>query len=430
MTERLARPRAGGRAARRSAPGATTICTRSISGCTAALQQGRGPGLGAQPLLLPGDDPDQGRRLIARHATIRRCAAPGASGSIDHDGDERADGEGGIDRWLALTDGARARPRPTWCPLAASCRRRASPSTPMSHFVRERSLLEADRLLADRAVLAADHRRARRRHAGALRLRRPRQRWPISPRARRRPQRDVDFALAYVLAHAATPRDQAGGDGGARVQDATCSGRSWTRCTCLCGARPPPGAWRPHAMSAGDSDDASPRLPRGVRLRQDPARNGWLLLAPERVFELNADSRRDPAALRRRAQLREIVDELAGELRRRPRADRGGRPGAARTIAGQAMIDLLDRALPAPGRAAGRADPSLPAGLPLLLEPARARPARPTSSTPPTWAARVRRGGRARRACSCICRAASRPPGRDLVDLVAAAARGRASTPT
>jgi pyrroloquinoline quinone biosynthesis protein D len=31
----------------------------------------------------------------------------------------------------------------------------------------------------------------------------------------------------------------------------------------------------------------TPRLPRGVRLRQDKVRNRWVLLAPERIFELD-----------------------------------------------------------------------------------------------------------------------------------------------
>lgn len=52
------------------------------------------------------------------------------------------------------------------------------------------------------------------------------------------------------------------------------------------------------------------RLPRGVRLREDKARGGWVLLAPERVFQLDTvavqvltrvDGRRDIAA---------IVDDL------------------------------------------------------------------------------------------------------------------------
>jgi coenzyme PQQ biosynthesis protein PqqD len=30
-----------------------------------------------------------------------------------------------------------------------------------------------------------------------------------------------------------------------------------------------------------------PRLPRGVRLKRDEARNRWTLLAPERIFEID-----------------------------------------------------------------------------------------------------------------------------------------------
>lgn len=53
------------------------------------------------------------------------------------------------------------------------------------------------------------------------------------------------------------------------------------------------------------------RIPRGVRLREDKARGGWVLLAPERVFQLDpiaqqvltrVDGERDVAA---------IVDDLA-----------------------------------------------------------------------------------------------------------------------
>lgn len=35
------------------------------------------------------------------------------------------------------------------------------------------------------------------------------------------------------------------------------------------------------------ADAAVPKLPRGVRLSYDEARSRWLLLAPERFFELN-----------------------------------------------------------------------------------------------------------------------------------------------
>ena len=34
-------------------------------------------------------------------------------------------------------------------------------------------------------------------------------------------------------------------------------------------------------------DTAVPRIPRGVRLSQDRVRNRWILLAPERILELD-----------------------------------------------------------------------------------------------------------------------------------------------
>jgi pyrroloquinoline quinone biosynthesis protein D len=52
--------------------------------------------------------------------------------------------------------------------------------------------------------------------------------------------------------------------------------------------------------------NSRPRLPRGVRLRRDEARGRWTLLAPERIFEVDAtaaavlelcDGKRDLAAI-------------------------------------------------------------------------------------------------------------------------------------
>lgn len=41
-------------------------------------------------------------------------------------------------------------------------------------------------------------------------------------------------------------------------------------------------------MSKTLDDNAVVRLPRGVRMREDAARGGWVLLAPERIFQLDA----------------------------------------------------------------------------------------------------------------------------------------------
>lgn len=59
------------------------------------------------------------------------------------------------------------------------------------------------------------------------------------------------------------------------------------------------------------SPDARPRLRRGVRLVRDEARERWTLLAPERIFEVDAVA---VEVLRRctgEATLAAIVDELA-----------------------------------------------------------------------------------------------------------------------
>ena len=70
-------------------------------------------------------------------------------------------------------------------------------------------------------------------------------------------------------------------------------------------------------MSAGEdiAATARPHLPRGVRLKQDEARGGFVLLAPERIV------RADPvaAAVLERCDgvrtLAEIVDDLAATYR-------------------------------------------------------------------------------------------------------------------
>ena len=63
---------------------------------------------------------------------------------------------------------------------------------------------------------------------------------------------------------------------------------------------------------------ARPRLPRGVKLRHDDARGRWTLLAPERIFEVDAiaaavlelcDGERDLAG---------IVAELAARYKAPP----------------------------------------------------------------------------------------------------------------
>ena len=57
--------------------------------------------------------------------------------------------------------------------------------------------------------------------------------------------------------------------------------------------------------------DARPRLPRGVRLVQNEAHGGWVLLAPERVFKADAIAVEIIKRCTGDASLAEIVDDLA-----------------------------------------------------------------------------------------------------------------------
>lgn len=59
------------------------------------------------------------------------------------------------------------------------------------------------------------------------------------------------------------------------------------------------------------SDDARPRLPRGVRLTHNEAQGGWVLLAPERVFKADAITAEILKRCDGEATLGTIVDDLA-----------------------------------------------------------------------------------------------------------------------
>ncbi len=147
--------------------------------------------------------------------------------------------------------------------------------------------------LADRAVLATDHRRAGRGHAEELRLRQRRHarlflqaaaacaaRQRFRARLRQAPRED---------GRAAAIRAQ-----GARVQMRRAMGDARRAVSCLCGAPPraarrlcSQGFWSAHVSEPVSEipADARPRLPRGVRLTHNEAQGGWVLLAPERVFK-------------------------------------------------------------------------------------------------------------------------------------------------
>ena len=201
--------------------------------------------------------------------------------------------DGGIERWLRLTDGARPRPR--------LCRRRRAGILPATRFavdayvtfVRERSLLEA--IASSLTELFSPQIIGERvsRHAGALRLRHA-----------------GDARLFHAAAGAGAARRRfrarlcAGacphGRSSSRrcwtrcASSATCSGRSSTRWTRLCRtAHVAARRLAPDGRAA--SDDAAPRprsrMPpaapaaRRAACSEDEARGGLMLLAPERVLQ-------------------------------------------------------------------------------------------------------------------------------------------------
>jgi pyrroloquinoline quinone biosynthesis protein D len=67
------------------------------------------------------------------------------------------------------------------------------------------------------------------------------------------------------------------------------------------------------------SPDAHPRLPRGVRLVQNEAQGGWVLLAPERVFKADAIAHEILKRCNGEASVDEIVDDLAKSFPGAPR---------------------------------------------------------------------------------------------------------------
>ncbi len=60
----------------------------------------------------------------------------------------------------------------------------------------------------------------------------------------------------------------------------------------------------------GFPEAAIPRLPRGVRLRRDEARGGWVLLAPERILQPDAVAVEILTRVDGQSSLGEIVDSL------------------------------------------------------------------------------------------------------------------------
>ena len=118
--------------------------------------------------------------------------------------------------------------------------------------------------------------------------------------------KDADFALEYVKRNARTVEQQKGVIAALEVQDRRAVGAARRAASRLC-LRRDPARRVPAGVIAMTIDVTSrPRLPRGVKLRRDEVRGRWTLLAPERIFEVDAtaaavlqlcDGERDLAAI-------------------------------------------------------------------------------------------------------------------------------------
>jgi coenzyme PQQ biosynthesis protein PqqD len=60
-----------------------------------------------------------------------------------------------------------------------------------------------------------------------------------------------------------------------------------------------------------------PRLPRGVRLREDKVRSRWVLLAPERIFEIDGIG----AEILKRCDGKATIADIASDLAKAYDAD-------------------------------------------------------------------------------------------------------------
>ena len=277
---------------------------------------------------------------------IARCEDPAVrrewrSRLVDHDGER--EGDGGIARWLKLTDGLGLERD------YVTSLRGLLPGTRFAvdayvHFVREKTLLEAIAssltemfspvIISERmAGMLANYDFITRETLSLFRQ------TPAAGAARRR------FRAQFRQAQRAEPRSSSRRCSPRWSSNAAFSGRCWMRCiTRMCrrgtsrqalSCRRDNDGW-----SGGQvSDGARPRLPRGVRLTHNEAQGGWVLLAPERVFKADAITAEILKRCTGEATLAAIVDDLAATFaapRERIHAD------VAKLLAGLAEKKLLE----------------------------------------------------------------------------------------
>ncbi len=249
---------------------------------------------------------------------------------VDHDGD--APGDGGIERWLKLAEGVgfqRDYVLSTDGILSAT----KFAVEAYVHFVSERTLLEA---IASSLTEMFSPTIISERVAGMLKNYDFITKETLAYFDKRLTQapRDADFALDYVKRHATTPELQ-------RKAMAALTFKCnvlWVQLDALYFAYVspgmiPPDAWQPGVGLVAGADGALlptgpkktqstdvPRLPRGVRLRNDETRGKYVLLAPERTFDLDDNAVAVLKLVDGSRNVAQIADELGKVYAADPRA--------------------------------------------------------------------------------------------------------------
>ena len=289
----------------------------------------------------------------------------------------------------------------------------------MSISCRDRSLLEAVASSPDGDVLAADHRRTGLRHAGELRFHHERDARLFHPRGSRKRRRTSRFRPR--LCQASTPAPAPSRSRCLAALRFKCD-VLWAQLDALYHAYVEPGHIPPGAFVPDMTGDEPPL--RSSVLSSRDARAAATTRCGSRLGRAGAGAAVHAGRTRRGDPEADATEPRASvDDRRRARRARSPRPRdrIARRRLTPCCKDLADEGArssrhraPAAG-SARRADPSLPAALPLLLQPAGAGARRRASSTPRPGSACSRRGRRARRAAGAFLRRRA-DARRDLVD--------------
>ena len=86
--------------------------------------------------------------------------------------------------------------------------------------------------------------------------------------------------------------------------------------------------------------EARPRLPRGVRLVNNEAQGGWVLLAPERVFKADAIAAEIVKRCNGEATFADIIDDLVRTFAAPRERIQGDVTALLRSLADKRLLEL------------------------------------------------------------------------------------------